>query len=266
MGTAGPYPAPSTGTPTRTLTPAPGTPTVRPAVGTAVASSSGGNSSGGGSSGGAPTLRPPPSHTPQPGPPTATRTPTEDRRPITLLRRGGLVIYQRHGHTDWTQNDRELEWVKELLAEGDDELFEDCDRQRLLNDQGRDEARQIGDAIRGLGIPIGEVLTSPWCRTRETAKLAFGDNAEVAEGRLFDTGYLASGSEERNEFREKLRDLLTDGPGEGANRVIVGHMPQLLDAANISLAEGEAAIFQPGDGGFKLLTRVQSGDWARLGN
>lgn len=263
-----PYPEPSTVKPTRTPKPPRATATARPA------GASGGGGSGGGSSGGSgsgsssggsnsPTKTRAPSRTPKPSLPTETRAPTEDRRPITLLRRGGLVIYQRHGSTDWDQDPREREWVLEVLASGDDDLFEDCDRQRLLTDAGRDEARGIGEAVRALGIPIGEVLTSPWCRTRETADLAYG-GGEVAHGRLFDTGYLKTGSDERKEYRDKLRELLSNGPGEGANRVIVGHMPQLLDAAGVSLSEGEAAIIQPGDGDFKVLTRVRAGDWARL--
>jgi phosphohistidine phosphatase SixA len=47
-------------------------------------------------------------------------------------------------------------------------------RQRNLTDGGRADARAIGAAIRSLGIPIGEVLASPFCRTRETAELIFG--------------------------------------------------------------------------------------------
>ena len=52
--------------------------------------------------------------------------------------------------------------------------FEDCAHQRNLTDGGRADARAIGAAIRSLGIPIGEVLASPFCRTRETAELIFG--------------------------------------------------------------------------------------------
>jgi phosphohistidine phosphatase SixA len=52
--------------------------------------------------------------------------------------------------------------------------YEDGARQRNLTDAGRADARAIGAAIRALGIPIGRVLASPFCRTRETAELIFG--------------------------------------------------------------------------------------------
>ena len=52
--------------------------------------------------------------------------------------------------------------------------YEDCARQRNLTDRGRAEAR---DDRRGDSAPahsVGEVLASPFCRTRETARLIFG--------------------------------------------------------------------------------------------
>jgi hypothetical protein len=51
--------------------------------------------------------------------------------------------------------------------------LDDCATQRNLDATGRDQARRIGDAIRGAGVRIGAVLASAWCRTRETAELAF---------------------------------------------------------------------------------------------
>src|SRR6266704_7202881 len=81
---------------------------------------------------------------------------------LAALKAGGLVLYFRHTSTDFGQNDDQMSG------------YEDCARQRNLTDRGRDEARQIGAAIRRLRIPIGEVLASPFCRTRETAQLIFG--------------------------------------------------------------------------------------------
>src|SRR5690242_21959049 len=78
------------------------------------------------------------------------------------LLRGGYVLYFRHASTDFGQNDDQMSG------------FEDCARQRNLTEPGRGEARAIGTAIRRLGVPIGDVLASPFCRTRETAELVFG--------------------------------------------------------------------------------------------
>ncbi|MEQ6248310.1 histidine phosphatase family protein [Sulfitobacter sp. HNIBRBA3233] len=47
----------------------------------------------------------------------------------------------------------------------------DCATQRNLSDRGRAQARRTGDALRAEGITFDTVLTSQWCRARETAEL-----------------------------------------------------------------------------------------------
>ena len=49
----------------------------------------------------------------------------------------------------------------------------DCSTQRNLDDAGRALARRIGEQFRDRRVRVGAVLTSQWCRTRETAELAF---------------------------------------------------------------------------------------------
>src|SRR5258706_14120334 len=91
---------------------------------------------------------------------------------VTKLRQGGYVLFLRHTSTDFSQNDAQMR------------SFEDCASQRNLTDKGRDEARALGAEIKRLGIPIGLVHASPFCRTQETARLAFGraDRSSVARG------------------------------------------------------------------------------------
>ena len=60
--------------------------------------------------------------------------------------------------------------------------YEDCASQRNLTDKGRGEARAIGEHVKRLGIPIGTVLASPFCRTMETARLAFGKAQAMQRG------------------------------------------------------------------------------------
>lgn len=47
----------------------------------------------------------------------------------------------------------------------------DCATQRNLSTDGRAQARALGQAIRALNLPIAQVLTSQWCRARDTATL-----------------------------------------------------------------------------------------------
>ena len=81
---------------------------------------------------------------------------------LAQLREGGYVLFLRHTSTDFSQDDSRMK------------SFEDCATQRNLTDQGRAEARALGEHVKRLKIPIGEVLASPFCRTMEAARLAFG--------------------------------------------------------------------------------------------
>lgn len=79
-----------------------------------------------------------------------------------LLKGGGQVVVIRHAST--------------VSGFGDPPGYrlDDCATQRNLSDQGREEAERIGAAFRGRGVPVESVLSSPWCRCLETARLAFG--------------------------------------------------------------------------------------------
>ena len=149
---------------------------------------------------------------------------------LAALRQGGLVIYFRHARTDFSQDDTDLSDLT------------NCATQRNLSPEGHAQARLIGEAIAALAIPIGEVLSSELCRTRETAELAFGRTTPMPDLTSFGT----AGSEaEEQERAAALRRLLATPPAPGTNTVLIGHLFNIQAAASIGLAEGEAAIFSP---------------------
>ena len=149
---------------------------------------------------------------------------------LAALRNGGFVIYFRHARTDFSQDDTDLSDLS------------NCATQRNLSAEGRTQARLIGDAIATLAIPIGDILSSELCRTRETAELAFGEATPAPDLSSFGT----AGSEVEEEERvAALRRLLATPPAPGSNTVLVGHLFNIQAAAGISLAEGQAAIFRP---------------------
>src|SRR3712207_523458 len=78
---------------------------------------------------------------------------------LDRLRRGGLVMLMRHARTE--------------PGTGDPPGFrhDDCSTQRNLDATGRAQARAIGERLRAERVPLGRVLTSRWCRCRETAEL-----------------------------------------------------------------------------------------------
>lgn len=166
---------------------------------------------------------------------------------LAELKRGGYTIFFRHTSTDFSRDD--------VKSRGDD----DCDNQRPLTDKGRDEARRIGDDMRKLGIPMGDVLASPRCRTVEVAKLAFGNFklAPEARGGVF--------TEKPVTRYDGLRALFDKGPGAGRNTIIVSHgNPFYATAGGPYLAEGEAAIIKPLGADFEVIARVRWDGWRTL--
>ena len=155
------------------------------------------------------------------------------------------MLYLRHTSTDFSQNDSRMT------------SYEDCATQRNLTEKGRAEARALGEHVKRLKIPIGEVLASPFCRTVETARLAFG-KARVTNavrggpGRTDDpTRYAA------------LRKLLAAEVAKGENRVISSHgNPFHAVAGPPYLAEGEIAVVRPQGGErFSVVGRIRLTDW-----
>jgi hypothetical protein len=163
---------------------------------------------------------------------------------VSRLREGGYVLYLRHASTDFSQDDSRMT------------SFEDCTSQRNLTDRGREEAQAIGQHVERLRIPIGEVLASPYCRTMETARLAFGKATATNDVR--------GGPVDANRY-EPLRKLLSSPVPKGSNRVISSHgNPFIALAGPPYLAEGEIAVVKPEGDRFSVVARLRLGDWPRL--
>jgi len=81
---------------------------------------------------------------------------------ITSLKEGGKLIFIRHAHAP---------------GNGDPENFnlKDCSTQRNLNREGINQSKKIGLFFTQNKIKIDKVLSSEWCRCKDTAKYAFND-------------------------------------------------------------------------------------------
>jgi phosphohistidine phosphatase SixA len=175
--------------------------------------------------------------------------PTGPQALVEELRGGGYVLFLRHTATD--QAERDVAGAP----------IHDCERQRNLNEAGREQAREIGEAIRALELPIGPIVASEYCRTLETARLAFD---RVVPDPLL-SGLPGPDEDEYDEYVAALRELLGDPPPAGSNRIVVGHIKNLKAAANVEVDEGGTAVFEPlGDGEFRLAGRIPAAVWPQL--
>jgi hypothetical protein len=166
---------------------------------------------------------------------------------VTALRAGGYTLYFRHTATDFSQSDRAMT------------AYDECASQRNLSEAGRMQAREIGESIRAMKLPVGEVIASPFCRTMETGRLMFGR----AQPSTVVRGY--EGTNVANADYSKLIALLASAPKPGTLRMITSHgNPFRAIAGPPHLEEGEAAVLRGNGKEFVVVARIKREDWALL--
>lgn len=154
------------------------------------------------------------------------------------VQQGGHVLFIRHAST--------------TPGFGDPPGFklEQCATQRNLSEEGRTQARRMGETFRKRGVPIGEVLSSPWCRCVETAKLAFGRaKAWTALSNLH----------ARHQNAEKqvraMRPRIAGHQGKD-NLVLVSHGSVAVALVADRPAMGEILVLKPRPSGFRVAGRL----------
>jgi broad specificity phosphatase PhoE len=131
----------------------------------------------------------------------------------------------------------------------------DCKTQRNLSEAGREEARRVGARLKAEHVPIARIYTSPWCRCRDTATLAFGRAAEWdALSSFFDFPEREADSIER--VRKRVALLGRQEPKR--NAVMVTHNVNIAALTKLSVAPAELVIVR-GQGccGFHTLGRLK---------
>jgi phosphohistidine phosphatase SixA len=181
---------------------------------------------------------------------------------INDLRLGGYVIVFRHGATSSDQASTD----PMSRPTADPMSRQNVSAQRQLSEQGRAQAKSIGESMHKLKIPVGLVLTSTTQRAVDTGTL-LGFGKVTATPDLTESGPGIS-PDENNRRAQALRNLVAERPPADNNIVIVSHKPNIIDAFGkdwSDVREGEASVFEPaGSGGYKLVVRIQASEWSEL--
>jgi phosphohistidine phosphatase SixA len=121
----------------------------------------------------------------------------------------------------------------------------DCSTQRNLSDEGRDQARRIGRRLREAGISVDVVLTSQWCRARETAELlGLGQvEAEPALNSFFD------GPGDRDAQTRAVKARIAELDGAGRKAALVSHQVNITALTGVYPASGEVVVIERGTDG-----------------
>lgn len=185
----------------------------------------------------------------------------DDADLVSALRDGGHVIYIRHAKT-----------VKDWGDQASPDLdLSDCSTQRRLSDEGKADAKVIGEGIKAAGIPVGDVISSDYCRAYNTADLAFGRYTKNSNLNFLPC--VECTPEEYKEYAARVAPLMSALPETGKNTVLVGHddpfqgvtMPIIPENGIYPAPMGVAYIAKPlGDGKFDLVAKINPNQWQSL--
>ena len=189
------------------------------------------------------------------GPGSASEAPpllTDPRAIAAALKRGGYVIYVRHGRTRYEQAERERDNRKSGVFD-----LAKCETQRQLSDFGRTELKFIGDQFRRAQLPLDRTYTSRYCRAIESAAY-FVDNAEP-------TQKLSNEAEVGLNPENKPRTLafFAEKPAPGRNHFMMAHGGIFWEATGFVIQEAHTVVLDP-DNLKTLVARIAPNDWAAI--
>lgn len=154
------------------------------------------------------------------------------------LRRGGIVLL-RHAHAPGVGDPTGMR-------------IGDCATQRNLDASGRAQAKRIGEAIRKAGIAVGRVLSSEWCRARETAEVALPGRVETEAA--FNSFF--GDPKSRSAATAEARRILLDWRGPGA-LVVTTHQVNISALVGRSTTSGEGIVVEPRGGALVVVGSIR---------
>ena len=169
---------------------------------------------------------------------TTTIKAESNKNLIDELKNGGKIIFIRHALAP---------------GGGDPENFDilNCNTQRNLNEVGREQAKQIGNFFSKEKIPIKEVISSEWCRCKETAAIAFsGYKTEKFLNSFFSEKF----KKNKNLQIKNLRSYV-DRWDKKKNLIFVTHYVVILEILDYAPSSGEIVI---SDMNFKLIGSISN--------
>ena len=155
------------------------------------------------------------------------------------LAKGGHVALVRHGNAPPGYG-------------GDPPGFkiDDCATQRNIDEKGRTQARAVGEAFHQHGVRVDKILSSPWCRCLETARL-------MALGPV--EGTMAVAASDRSPDRlAALKQMVSAWRGPGT-LVVVTHALTVQGLVGIMPGQAETVVLRPKPGqepGVEVVGRI----------
>ena len=160
-----------------------------------------------------------------------------NKKLINQLEDGGKLIFIRHAYAP---------------GGGDPNNFalNDCSTQRNLNNEGREQAKYIGEFFKKNKIKIDKVLSSEWCRCKETAKIAFKN---FSTNSFLNSFYSSKYAKNKEKQIEMLNDYVKKFKSN-QNLIFVTHYVLISEVLNYAPSSGEIVV---SDKNFNMIGSVE---------
>jgi phosphohistidine phosphatase SixA len=153
----------------------------------------------------------------------------------SILKDGGKLIFIRHAYAPGS-------------ADPDGFDISNCASQRNLNIDGIEQSKLIGQIFIDNDIMINKVLSSEWCRCKQTAEYAF-NNYETKS--FLNSFFSQEFSHNKDKQLKELKEYIKNWNGK-KNLIFVTHFVVISEVLNLSTSSGEIVVT---DKDFNILTR-----------
>ena len=157
---------------------------------------------------------------------------------INSLKEGGKLIFIRHSHAP---------------GNGDPENFnlKDCSSQRNLNQEGINQSKKVGLFFTRNKIKIDKVLSSEWCRCKDTAKYAFNDYKTFdALNSFYDARFTKNKTKQIKDLKKYISSW-----NSKKNLVLITHFVVISETLSVGSASGEIIV---SDKNFNIISSIET--------
>lgn len=185
---------------------------------------------------------------------------TSDEYWANEILKGGYILHFRHAERDkWIDVQMYDSLESDVHANGDDQsrmaendYFVDA---VCLNKRGKVQAKAMGEHIARIGLPIGYVISSPSCRSRQTSDMTFGRQDRLERDLVHRGPYLQSDAD----HVEDMKKLYMSLPAESGKNTIVSAHNSVVHRDMFNNGTFMFAKLFLEEGGFYVISKTDDG-------
>ena len=161
-----------------------------------------------------------------------------NKKLINQLEEGGKLIFIRHAYAP---------------GSGDPDNFNlnDCSTQRNLSKEGQRQAEYIGKFFRNYKVKIDKVLSSEWCRCKETAEIAFKD---FSTNSFLNSFYSSKYAKNKDKQIKMLKNYVIKFKSD-KNLILITHYVLISEVLNYAPSSGEIVV---SDKNFNMIGSIET--------